>query len=195
MRGGGRWRTGGGRPSPPPSSAWWIPRKKAESTRSACRVPVGFRISERRCERSCTAPAPGLENSRISLESSGSCPDLRGPQRADRGLQMLRSCLQQMRVGDRTCGAAPARGMRRWREVEMVEGGGDRCASHHPKGAGTRTERSGRRGVGRVGRRRRGGQSSESRRRSQRSDWRSMKEERFFAPLPPLAGLSRPASD
>lgn len=75
----------------------------------------------------------------------------------------------------------------RWRDVGI----GVRQQSCRGVGAGVveRLER-----IGGSGRWMRAGQSSESRRRSQRSDWRSMKEERFFPP-PPLAGLPRPAAD
>ena len=75
-------------------------------------------------------------------------------------------------------------------------GGGMWGSAYASKAAGARARAwwSGWRGVGGSGRWMRAGQSSESRRRSQRSDWRSMKEERFFPP-PPLAGLPRPAAD
>lgn len=74
-------------------------------------------------------------------------------------------------------------------------GGGMWGSAYASKAAGARAWWSCWRGAGGSGRWMRAGQSSESRRRSQRSDWRSMKEERFFPPFPLLAGLPRPAAD
>ena len=63
-------------------------------------------------------------------------PASRSPPRADRGLQILRSCLQRVSVGDRTCGAVPAGERWRWREVGAVERCGDRRAPAPLQGRG-----------------------------------------------------------